>query len=314
MSREFKVGLIVLVAGVTLYYGFNYLKGIDFFSPTNKYYVIYDNVEGLTKSNPVIINGLTVGRVSQIQLKQELKNHILVELDIDKEITLGDSSVAKLSNTDFLGSKGIVLDIGPLTNPILPGDTLISFIDKGISQILEDATPVANNLNVTISRINDILIGLKGSGEKINDAIGNLNQTMGLVNQVLEKNKEVDISSLMESTNQLIQNLNRRVAQLDPILAKSNQTLDSLNALRLNQTLMAIESLVANLDNTITALQDENSSIGRLMKDDSLYTNINQTIVDLDKLLIHMDQYPKHFFAPLGKSNKKIQKDLNKEE
>ena len=80
MSREFKVGLIALIAGVLLYYGFNFLKGNDFFSPTNKYYVLYDNVDGLNKSNPVIINGLAVGRVSKIQLLQDAQNLILVEL------------------------------------------------------------------------------------------------------------------------------------------------------------------------------------------------------------------------------------------
>ena len=102
MSKEFKVGLIALIAGVLLYYGFNFLKGKDFFSPTNKFYVLYDNVDGLNKSNPVIINGLAVGRVSRIQLLQDAQNLILVELDIDENIQLGDSTVASLSNTDFL--------------------------------------------------------------------------------------------------------------------------------------------------------------------------------------------------------------------
>ena len=99
MSKEFKVGLIALVTGALLYYGFNYLKGVDFFSPTNKYYVIYETVDGLNRSNPVIINGLTVGRVSRIRLLQNGENLIMVELDIDETIILGDSTVASLTNT-----------------------------------------------------------------------------------------------------------------------------------------------------------------------------------------------------------------------
>ncbi|MFT6854681.1 MAG: phospholipid/cholesterol/gamma-HCH transport system substrate-binding protein [Cyclobacteriaceae bacterium] len=312
MSKEFKVGLIAVIAGITLYYGFNFLKGVDFFLSTAKYYAIYDNVDGLTKSNPVIINGLTVGRVSQIRLKQDIKNKILVELTINQDIVLGDETVALLSNTDFLGSKGIILEVGSLTNKLEPTDTLISEVDKGIGQILEDATPVANNLNVTISRINDILIGLQGSGEKINDAIGNLNTTMSKVNIVLERNKDIDIAELLASTNELIENLDRRTSQIKPILAKSDLLMDSLNNLRLNQTLFAIERLVDNLNETVTLIQNPNSTVGRLMNDDSLYTNINKTMIDLDKLLIHMDQYPKHFFSPLGKSHDKIKKDLNR--
>ncbi|MEQ9307442.1 MAG: MlaD family protein, partial [Marinoscillum sp.] len=158
MSKEFKVGLIALVSGVLLYYGFNFLKGKDFFSPTNKYYVLYDNVDGLNKSNPVIVNGLAVGRVSRIRLLQSEDNQILVELDIDESITLGDSTVASLSNTDFLGSKGIVLTVGSLNNPIVPGDTLIPYQDRGLNEILASAEPVASNLNTTITRVNEILI------------------------------------------------------------------------------------------------------------------------------------------------------------
>ncbi|MEQ8238518.1 MAG: MlaD family protein [Cyclobacteriaceae bacterium] len=314
MSKEIKVGIIALVAGVTLYYGFNFLKGVDFFSSTKKYYVLYDNVDGLTKSNPVIINGLTVGRVSKIQLKQQVKNQILVELTIDQEIDLGDETVAKLSNTDFLGSKGIVLEVGSLKNKLEPKDTLISEVDKGIGQILEDATPVANNLNVTISRINDILVGMQGSGEKINDAIGNLNLTMTKLNVILEKNKDLDVSEILASTNKLIENVDRRTSQIEPIIAKSEQLMDSLNNLRLNQTLFAIEKLVENLNQTVTMMQNPNSSFGRLVNEDSLYNNINQAMVDLDKLLLHIDRYPKHFFAPLGKSHDKIMKDLNRED
>jgi len=79
------------VSGIILYFGFNFLKGIDFFSKTSYYYVIYDNVDGLTKSNSVIINGLSVGKVSDIKLLQN-RNKILVQIMINQDIQLGDSS------------------------------------------------------------------------------------------------------------------------------------------------------------------------------------------------------------------------------
>ncbi|MEQ8881508.1 MAG: MlaD family protein, partial [Cyclobacteriaceae bacterium] len=164
MSKEFKVGLIALVSGVMLYYGFNFLKGIDFFSPTNKYFAIYDNVDGLVEGNRVIINGYSVGRVTDISLMKN-QDSILVKFDINENIQLNDSSMALLTSTDFLGTKGIVLTIGSSSNFIEAGDTLISYRDRGLEEILENATPVANNLNVTITRVNEILVGLKGSGE-----------------------------------------------------------------------------------------------------------------------------------------------------
>jgi phospholipid/cholesterol/gamma-HCH transport system substrate-binding protein len=107
-NKEFKVGLFVAASIVLLYFGFNFLKGIDFFSTTNKYYVIYDNIDQLAVSNPVLINGFAVGRVNHIRIMQNKQNRVLVELMIDSEILLGDSTQAIL-NSDFLGGKSILL-------------------------------------------------------------------------------------------------------------------------------------------------------------------------------------------------------------
>lgn len=309
MSKEFKVGLIALVTGVLLYYGFNFLKGIDFFSPTHKYYAVYDNVDGLNKSNPVIINGLTVGRVSRIRLLQNQGNLILVELDIDETITLGDSTVASLMNTDFLGSKGIVLTVGPLNNPIQPGDTLTSYVDKGLNEILASAEPVASNLNTTITRVNEILIGLKGSGEKINATIEEVRKTTVSVNEIISEN-QAELALIMTRTAILIQTLNNKLDKIDPILVKTGGVLDSLSNLEINQTLASIRGAVDNLNVTINEIKNEDGTLGKLISDDSLYNNINQTMTDLDKLILHMDQYPKHFFSPLGKSHKKVMEDM----
>ncbi len=292
-----------------LYYGFNFLKGIDFFSPTHKYYAVYDNVDGLNKSNPVIINGLTVGRVSRIRLLQNQGNLILVELDIDETITLGDSTVASLMNTDFLGSKGIVLTVGPLNNPIQPGDTLTSYVDKGLNEILASAEPVASNLNTTITRVNEILIGLKGSGEKINATIEEVRKTTVSVNEIISEN-QAELALIMTRTAILIQTLNNKLDKIDPILVKTGGVLDSLSNLEINQTLASIRGAVDNLNVTINEIKNEDGTLGKLISDDSLYNNINQTMTDLDKLILHMDQYPKHFFSPLGKSHKKVMEDM----
>src|SRR5690606_38669313 len=104
------VGLFMVVAITLLYSGFNFLKGIDFFSSSNKYYAIYQNVDKLTESNQVFLNGYAVGRVSKIQIQQE-KDRVLVELDIESDIVLTDSSVAIL-NGELLGGRFIQLDVG----------------------------------------------------------------------------------------------------------------------------------------------------------------------------------------------------------
>jgi phospholipid/cholesterol/gamma-HCH transport system substrate-binding protein len=313
MSKEFKVGLIALIAGALMYYGFNFLKGKDFFSPTNKYYAIYNKVDGLNKSNPVIINGLTVGRVGKIRLLQSEENLILVELNIDDAIVLGDSTVAALSNTDFLGSKGVILTVNSIERPLIPGDTLISVIDKGLEDILASAEPVANNLNTTITRINEILIGLKGSGETINVTLNELKKTTISVNEIIGQNQN-KLAQIMNQTSYLIQNLNNKLDGIDPVFAKTEGLLDSLSNLQINETLATIRAAVNGLNETVASITNEEGTLGKLISNDSLYNSIDQTMSDLDQLIIHMDQYPKHFFAPLGKKHSKVMQDLGREE
>src|SRR5439155_20394285 len=96
-----------------LYFGFNYLKGVDFFSTTRKYYAIYDNIDQLAISNPVLVNGFAVGRVSNRKLVQGRFNHVLVEFEIEADIVLTDSTKAIL-NSELLGVKYVLLKVGNL--------------------------------------------------------------------------------------------------------------------------------------------------------------------------------------------------------
>ncbi len=304
MSKEFKIGIIALVASLSLYYGFNYLKGIDFFSPTNKYYATFDNVDGLHKSNAVIVNGLSVGMVSDIQLMDN-QNNILVQLDIDETLVLNDSSVAALTSTDFLGTKGIVLTIGNSDKLLSPGDTLISYRDKGLEELLAGAAPVANNLNVTITRINEILVGLKGSGEKINSTLDELERSIRNVNEIMETNK-TNIQQIATVTKTTIRNLNQKIDRLGPILKKTDGVLDSLNGLELSKTLAHIDSVMISLNETIGLVKSDTSSIGKLMNSDSLYNNLNGTMEEMKKFIYHFRNYPKDYLGPLGRKHKNL--------
>ena len=131
ISKEFKVGTLAVTSIVILYFGFNFLKGIDLFKNTNNYYALYDNIDGLTISNPVIINGLSVGRVSNIKILQNNGNLVIVEVSIESDLVLRSGTIARLVNTDFLGSKAIELILSDTSNiTYLDGDTLKSEVDR----------------------------------------------------------------------------------------------------------------------------------------------------------------------------------------
>ncbi|MEQ9229679.1 MAG: MlaD family protein, partial [Cyclobacteriaceae bacterium] len=175
MSKEFRVGLIALIAGVLLYYGFNYLKGTDVLTKTNRFYVVYDHINGLAPGSAVNIKGVQIGRVSNLDFNQA-DQQIIVEMDLQGDIVLGDSTIAQLSSAGFLGGEIIVLQDKSIGGYFNPGDTLIAKVDEGLSEILESAKPITDNLQITIRRINEILLGMEGFGDTINTTVGNVNK------------------------------------------------------------------------------------------------------------------------------------------
>ena len=313
MSKEVKVGLIGVIGLVFFYLGSNFLKGIDFFSPVSRYYAVYENVDGLIVANPIIVNGYSVGRVSDIRILQDRDNKILVSMDIDKDLIIGINSKATLSSNDFLGSKAIVLSIGDINSPINEGDTIMSEIAGGLSELLEKATPITDNLGVTISRLNDILASLRGSGDMITTTLDNLNNVLTNTNDLIDNNEET-ITTTLENLNSLTDDLSKKLSDIDPIIKGANDMISNLNMVDFENTFNQIDILLTSINGVFDDIESgEGGTLSLLLSDDSLYNNLNKTAFDLDKLLQHINENPKHFFAPLGKSSKKIERDLRKQ-
>jgi len=312
-NKEFKVGLFVAITLVLLYFGFNFLKGIDFFSTTNKYYVMYDNIDELAVSNPVLVNGFAVGRVSHISIMQKKQNKVLVELMIDSDIKMGDSTQAIL-NSDFLGGKSILLSIGKITAPLKPKDTLIAVVAKGMLDLLsETATPVADNVGTTLRKFNIILDNLSKNSQQLDTIFLRLQATPLLINRTLST-ANGSIEELAISFKSVANNLNGTLTELKPAATNFKVFSDSLKRMQLNQTVREAKQTVEKLNAMMDKFGESNGTIKKLMTEDSLYVNLNKLLINLDTLANHFNNNPKHFLAPLGKSKSRIERDRKKEE
>lgn len=317
ISKEFKVGLLAIVSMTILYFGFNFLKGIDLFKETNSYYALYENIDGLTVSNPVIINGLSVGRVSNIEILQNKNNLVAVEASIESKIQLTDGTVARLVNTDFLGSKAIELILASSGNGLyIDGDTLKSEVDAGITEFLkQSAGPVADNVGTTISRINAILESFQGNSEKINATLESIQGIAASLDRKLPvmQDKLID---LLDSLNKNSQELSKVLTGLQPVLANAAQITDSLKTLELAQTLDKTQLMLDNLNANLVNMKEGNGTMGKLMHDDSLYVYLSHTARDLDRLLVDLQSNPGRYvqFSMFGKKDKSEKKKDKKEE
>jgi phospholipid/cholesterol/gamma-HCH transport system substrate-binding protein len=306
VSKEVKIGLMALISGVVLYIGFNFLKGTDFFSPVNTYYVWYDEIDGLTVSNPVVINGFTVGRVNEIVLDQNNGNKIQVELQIDKDIVLGDSTKAILSSLDLLGGKSIVLGLGKNTKTYESGDTLNGYKEKGFVEVLgAKATPVLSNLDSTIVKINTIL-GTE-TNNNIRTILINLVKTSESLKILMDENKS-NIKAITGNLNALSASLVQTERELKPILVKVNQLADSLNDLELKRVVNNANTTMANLSAITDKINKGEGSLGALINDKKTVDNLNKTMKDIDALVLDLQTNPKNYLSPLGRSAKKVQK------
>ncbi len=301
----------MVVSLVLLYFGFNFLKGIDFLSSRTKYYAIYENVDQLMPSNQIYLNGVSVGRVSNIQI-QQARNRVVVEMEIDSYVMLGDSSVAIL-NGDFLGTKFIQLNIGKINERLNPKDTLLSTVAKGITAFLEEsAAPVADNLQSTLRKLNTILDNLSRNSQKIDAIFDDFSSTPALVNSTIA-NANSKITGMSDSIQSLTGNINKTLRGLDPTLKNFNALSDSLKSVEVNATLTKLKETLDQINQTLARFGKGDNTVSRLMTEDSLYVNLNKMIKSLDSLAVHLNENPKHFLAPLGKSQKKIQRDLEKQ-
>ena len=311
LSKEFKVGLFMVITISLLYFGFNFLKGIDFFSSSKKYYAVYENVDKLTESNQIFLNGYAVGRVSKIQIQQSL-DRVLVELDIDSDIVLTDSSVALL-NGELLGGRYIQLIVGQGNSILKAKDTVKSAVAKGIMDFFQqNAQPVASNLQVTLRNLNIILEGLARNTGRIDTMFLRLQNTPAILNKTLNTANS-NIDGLSESFKSVAGNLNGTLEELKPTLSNFRTLSDSLKVMQLNSTVNKAQQSLGKLNETLSRLNSGDNTVSKLMTEDSLYVNLNQLLNSVDSLAKHFNTNPKHFMAPLGKSQRRIERDLKKQ-
>jgi phospholipid/cholesterol/gamma-HCH transport system substrate-binding protein len=269
ISKEVKVGLLALVAGAVLYIGFNFLKGVEFFSPVKRYYVVYSNIDGLTSSNPVILNGLNVGRVNSIQLLPKSGYKILVGIDVDDKLEVGDSTLAILSNSDLLGGKSILLKLGRNTKIKKNGDTLAGVTDKNLTQALaEKAMPILTNLDSTVVKLNRVFGDELGNS--VQKTLHNFELASNDLKLTVAANKQ-NITTITGNLADLSASLKETQAAFKPLLARMNQFADSLNDLELKRVVNNANIAMKNLNELTTKINSGQGTMGALMNDKAAY-------------------------------------------
>ncbi|OJJ22443.1 hypothetical protein BKI52_07110 [marine bacterium AO1-C] len=313
ISKELKIGLLALISGAALYLGFNFLKGSDFFSRTNHFYIVYPEIKGLTVSNPVTINGLQVGRVRGIDIMQNSNNQMLITIALRRDIKIGKNASIKLGAVDFLSGQQLLLDAGKvdLANPqnnMQSGDTIrnATFLEGILDQVTKQVEPITKKVDSTLLYINGLLKELSGAGNKVKAVLDDASSLTSNLDNTLKK-QGGNIDAIMGNLRNLSSSLVETEKSFKPILKKVDDIAGQASKLELDKTLANTNKTVTELNKVLETINQGQGTLGNLIKNDTLYTNLEKLTTNLDKLLTDFRENPKRYvhFSVFGKKDKK---------
>ena len=307
-GREIKIGVLILLGGALLVLGVNYLKGFNPWGGGRAFHAVYENIDGLAVSNPVVINGFKVGQVSAIEFDGRGNGSLLVTFLIEQEkLHITRNSTAKIVSNDLFGTKAIELIGGRSNELAAPGDTLISDIEIGITEaVRQELLPLRQKTDQLIAGVDDILInlqsvfqdsatqGLPKAFESIQRTMENLESTSKTLDLTVDENRTA-LKGIISNMEELTGFANSQQGALSNALANFSQMSDSLADLQLSSTLRKADACITELNRLLEGLNNGKGTIGQLLQDDTLHNGLLATNREVQHLINDLYLNPQRY-------------------
>jgi phospholipid/cholesterol/gamma-HCH transport system substrate-binding protein len=318
ISREIRVGVVVTLGIVLLYFGFNFLKGKNLFSPSRSYYAVFDNVDQLMPSARVQVNGFQVGIVDQVGFLSEGSYKVLVKFLIDNDdLNIPKDSEAHIVQ-DLLGTRTLELTLGKSTQMAERGDTLTAVRDAGITDEIKKAIlPLKAQIEALAGSVDSVLTGfnnvfnrktqdgLISSFESVNTSIKRFEHTVNEFD-LLVTNERHKLSSILSNVASITDNLKNNNEKLSHVFTNMDRISDDVAKSNVKQTLTDLQETIASLNKVLKNVESGQGTLGKLATDDSLYVNLDHSSRNLSLLLEDMKAHPNRYvhFSVFGKKEK----------
>lgn len=304
ITREIKTAILVIASILLFIWGYSFLKGKDLFANYKTFYVEYDTVEGLSKSAPVTLNGLVIGKVNSITINENT-GKLLVELQLKTDFPISKSSIASIYEPGFIGGKQIAIypnfsdktlavDGQKLRGEIKSG--LTKEVGDRLAPLQEKLEKLMVNIDKLISGINNVL-DEKGQ-ENLKVSLVDLTKTIDQFHKA-----SISINTLLDDNKGQIKGV---VTNFNKISGNFSKISDSLNKADLGKTVKNLNKTLAKVDVIMSGLESGKGSMGKLLNDDAFYKNIKGTTKELELLLQDVRLYPTRYVnvSLFGKKNK----------
>lgn len=291
-SKEFKIGFVTIICALVLFFGIDYLKGINIFKPENYFYAKYTNVTGLAVSSPVTIDGFKVGLIRSIEYDYAHPGNVIVEMSLDKKLKVPAGSKA-LMKTDLLGTATIELQLNKYvgTHHAI-GDTLIGTSDSGLMGTVTDK--MVPQLEVMLPKMDSILSGLQDilANGKIKETLINVN---GMTAELESTSRS--LNKMMKSDVPVI------MGNLKSMSANFNEISQNVKTIDFNEIIASVNKTLTNVEELTQKMNSKDNTIGLLLNSDGVYQNLNNTLRHADSLMIDLKANPKRYvhFSVFGR-------------
>ena len=280
-----------------MYFGINFLKGMNLFSTNNAYYMTFDDIQGLGASTPIYADGYKVGTVDGMEYDYKENGPIKVKVDINKDLRIPQGSKAEIVK-DLMGNLQVNLLLA--NNPrerVEPGGVIPGAVNGGMMDKAANLIPVVEKM---LPKLDSILIS-------VNALLADPALAASL------HNVETITSNLTVSTrelNTLMAGLNKQVPGM---VRKANGVLDNTNRLTANLASLDVQGTLNKVNQTLESahqftekLNSNQGSLGLLMNDTKLYDNLTSTMSHADSLVIDLKAHPKRYvhFSVFGRKDK----------
>ncbi len=313
LSKEIKAVLFVF-GGIFLFLiGYNFLDGTSLFKSENKLYTIYNQVEGLHSGTKVTVNGLTIGKVTNIDFLSGT-DKILVSFTVRSDLEFSKNSMAELYEAGLIGGKSIAV-IPVYDNTVVQtGDTLLSRVKPGFTDVIGEEIitlqvkleALLTNADILFSSLNNIMDDK--AQKELNKALIGVSVTVDNLNSASQS-----LSKIL--TNQK-GNINKSFENIANISDNLNKVSDSLATTNVKQMINEFEIVAVKLNKVLTSIESGEGSMGKLLKDEALYNNLVNSTKEVELLVKDLKEHPKRYvhFSLFGKKEKPYKPEPENEE
>lgn len=307
INNETKIGILAVTGVIIFIIGFNFLKGKNLFKKEKYIYAVYEDIQGLNKSNPVVINGLQIGNVAKLDGGKDLKR-IVVSVNLTQDVNIPDNSLAVI-NPNLLGSTSLEIKLGNSTKYLKAGDTLITTLSGGaFEEALKLFNPVLYEVRNSVKSLDSVLHIITSvfdttTKNNIKGILKNLDATTGSFTsaaislQSLLNPQTGALARSLENVNKFSGNLAANNDKVTSIMTNFDKASTNFASLDFQKTLTTLDSSVNALKSGMQKINSKDGSIGLLLNDTKVYDNLASTSNKLNILLDDIRVHPKRYLT-----------------